>query len=143
VTRVFVTGFHNTPLPNSSCVVAAAATSPIFRRNFWSNSNLLQEFTSSSDKDKDGGGIERETQNEIARMSAAAAAASATSTPRQICRTLHSKWEDFHLGPGFVSVVSGLPKDFGAATFRRGQFGDDAWFIARNSNADVIGEIST
>ncbi len=38
-----------------------------------------------------------------------------------------------------MSVVSGLPKDFTASRFRRGQFGDDAWFIARNLSADVIG----
>lgn len=58
----------------------------------------------------------------------------------EMCRALNSRWQGLRLGPGFVSVVSGLPKDFSSSTFRRGQFGDDAWFIARNNNADVIGK---
>ncbi|CAG7725362.1 unnamed protein product [Allacma fusca] len=56
-----------------------------------------------------------------------------------MCRALDTRWPGLRIGPGFVSVVSGLPKDFSCSTFRRGQFGDDAWFIARTNNADVIG----
>uniref|UniRef100_A0A6M2DKC7 Protein phosphatase n=1 Tax=Xenopsylla cheopis TaxID=163159 RepID=A0A6M2DKC7_XENCH len=41
--------------------------------------------------------------------------------------------------PHFVSVVCGFPKDFSSASIRKGQFGDDAWFAAKNKCVDVIG----
>lgn len=38
-----------------------------------------------------------------------------------------------------VSAVSGFPKDQVNAKCRKGQFGDDSWFIARYKTADVMG----
>jgi len=58
---------------------------------------------------------------------------------KSMIKAFHSQLNEIKVGPGFVSAVSGLPKDFSTATFRQGQFGDDAWFIAKNKNADVIG----
>lgn len=42
--------------------------------------------------------------------------------------------------PYLVSVVCGFPKDIANGRTRKGQFGDDAWFSANSSNADVIGK---
>lgn len=41
---------------------------------------------------------------------------------------------DSHL----VYAVCGFPKDFSTAKFRKGQFGDDAWFAAKYKTVDVI-----
>ncbi|CAB0001231.1 unnamed protein product [Nesidiocoris tenuis] len=42
--------------------------------------------------------------------------------------------------PHILSVVSGFPKELSKTTkFRKGQFGDDAWFSARVKSADVLG----
>jgi hypothetical protein len=132
VTRVFATGLvhHQQSVVNANGggLISFSSFSSIFRRNFQSvssSSSAAAGLLSSSF-------IAKETAEEIARMS---------TKKSTICRTLHERWSDLHLGPGFVSVVSGLPKDFASSTFRKGQFGDDAWFIARNKSADVIGEL--
>lgn len=39
-----------------------------------------------------------------------------------------------------VSAVCGFPKELANARFKKGQFGDDAWFTAKYKSADVIGE---
>lgn len=81
-----------------------------------------------------------DSETETIRDSEAIARATRLELGRSaICRSLWTKWQDFRAGPGFVSVVSGLPKNFTSCRFRKGQFGDDAWFIARNTSADVIG----
>lgn len=41
--------------------------------------------------------------------------------------------------PYLLSAWSGFPKDFSSSLVRRGQFGDDACFIARHKSADVLG----
>ncbi|GLG98465.1 Phosphatase PTC7-like protein [Gryllus bimaculatus] len=38
-----------------------------------------------------------------------------------------------------VSAVCGFPKELAYTKFRKGQFGDDAWFMAKYKSADVIG----
>ena len=39
-----------------------------------------------------------------------------------------------------VSAVCGFPKELAHARLKKGQFGDDAWFIAKYKSADVIGK---
>lgn len=41
--------------------------------------------------------------------------------------------------PQLVTAWSGFPKDFSNAIVRKGQFGDDAYFIARHKTVDVLG----
>ncbi|XP_073982119.1 protein phosphatase PTC7 homolog [Rhodnius prolixus] len=41
--------------------------------------------------------------------------------------------------PHILSVVSGFPKELPKSKFKKGQFGDDAWFTAKVKSADVLG----
>ncbi|ODN05843.1 Protein phosphatase PTC7 [Orchesella cincta] len=124
VTRIFVAGLHNS-------LGEQIFASEIARghRHLSSSSSSSETSTNNNNEEQLGELMKKATEKEVARISLAS----------QMCRALHSTWHDFHLGAGFVSVVSGLPKDFASSHFRRGQFGDDAWFIARNTSADVIG----
>jgi hypothetical protein len=122
VSRIFITGFRP-PGAGDHYLTTVIPAERFIRRYIatglsWRAEDLVGVVAPSSEA------AERETKAELGRT---------------ICTPLWHKWQDFHLGPGFVSVVSGLPKDFSSSRFRRGQFGDDAWFIAQNSNADVIG----
>lgn len=134
VTRIFVAGLHN----SFGEQIFASEMARGHHRYLSSTSSSSSNETTASNNSSNNNNNEEElgelmkkaTEKEVARMSLAS----------QMCRALHNTWHDFHLGAGFVSVVSGLPKDFASSHFRRGQFGDDAWFIARTVNADVIGE---
>lgn len=125
VTRIFVAGLHNS-------VGEQIFASEVARNRYLSSSSSSEASASDSENNNEELGelMKKATEKEVARISLAS----------QMCRALHSTWHDFHLGAGFVSVVSGLPKDFSSSHFRRGQFGDDAWFIAKNNSADVIGK---
>ncbi|XP_055910183.1 protein phosphatase PTC7 homolog [Eupeodes corollae] len=41
--------------------------------------------------------------------------------------------------PHFVSVVCGFPKDFLTSKYKPGKYGEDSWFKASTSTADVLG----
>lgn len=41
--------------------------------------------------------------------------------------------------PHFVSVVCGFPKDFLTSKYKPGKYGEDSWFKASTTNADVLG----
>jgi hypothetical protein len=45
-------------------------------------------------------------------------------------------------GPRLVTAVAGFPKDLNLGSLRRGQFGDDSYFVVRHKLGDVIGESS-
>lgn len=129
VTRIFVAGLHNS-------LGEQIFASEMARGNRYLSSSSTEAPKSNSNNNNNNEGefgelMKKATEKEVARISLAS----------QMCRALHSTWHDFHLGAGFVSVVSGLPKDFASSHFRRGQFGDDAWFIAKNVKADVIGKL--
>jgi len=42
--------------------------------------------------------------------------------------------------PHLVYAVCGFPKDFSTYKYKKGQFGDDAWFAAKTKTAEVLGE---
>jgi protein phosphatase PTC7 len=42
-------------------------------------------------------------------------------------------------GPRLVTAVAGFPKDLNLGSLRRGQFGDDSYFVVRHKLGDVIG----
>lgn len=128
VTRIFVAGLHNS-LGEQIFASEMARGHRYLSSSSSSNETSASKTNNNNNEEEIGELMKKATEKEVARMSLAS----------QMCRALHSTWHDFHLGAGFVSVVSGLPKDFASSHFRRGQFGDDAWFIARNVNADVIG----
>jgi len=128
VTRIFVAGLHN----SFGEQIFASEIARGHHRHLSSSSSSSESSANNNNNNEEQLGelMKKATEKEVARISLAS----------QMCRALHSTWHDFHLGAGFVSVVSGLPKDFASSHFRRGQFGDDAWFIARNTSADVIGK---
>ena len=132
VTRIFVAGLHNSV--GEQLFASEIARGHRYLTTSTSSTSTSEEAgaTSANNNNNEELGelMKKATEKEVARISLAS----------QMCKALHSTWHDFHLGAGFVSVVSGLPKDFSSSHFRRGQFGDDAWFIARNNSADVIGK---
>lgn len=58
--------------------------------------------------------------------------------------TNYSNYADPNLSrkrePHILSAVCGFPKEFTNARLKKGQFGDDAWFSAKNKTADVVGK---
>jgi len=43
--------------------------------------------------------------------------------------------------PRIVHAVCGFPKEFTQSRLKKGQFGDDAWFHAKNKTTEVLGKV--